>query len=496
MLQRLQRSPPPFEDEPPLPPHHAPKPPKAPKAPKAPKVKSPPPAKAPPPPSVTLPRSPPPPRSSSPLTGKEFDVKSYGAVGDGKHDDAQVDGTLHAIPRSAWLSKFSSEKSWLLFTKVTDFTLTGGTFNGNGQDWWAHSCKKDKSQAVRFEDSKNIKVEGITITNSPQIHITFSDSQAIQATNVVINSPESSPNTDGIHVSGSTNVVVRDGDISAGNFPISDSDISVLTIFSLHTYLKVTTACRLFLGAPTSRFWAGDAALVTASASEALARAGLTPPFPTFKSQGGKGYVSNVIFENISMDNVKNPIIIDQNYCDGGCGKKRGVTYSNIVGTSASPDGINLHCSSSGACTNIHFSNVKLTLGSSGKSSPSLLNHSMSRRNAEKSYSSERSSTERETKIACHWKRKEKNSLPLVHHILALDLRDPSQWMKAHRQSVVLVAGRTCAALLRNEDEDPHGSGTCPRRENLCENSSQEQRCDLIEPPTQRLHSSFQQPKP
>lgn len=31
---------------------------------------------------------------------------------------------------------------------------------------------------------------------------------------------------------------------------------------------------------------------------------------------GGSGYATNITFQNIQMDNVTNPIIIDQNYCD------------------------------------------------------------------------------------------------------------------------------------------------------------------------------------
>lgn len=32
--------------------------------------------------------------------------------------------------------------------------------------------------------------------------------------------------------------------------------------------------------------------------------------------QGGSGNASNIKFQNIEMENVTNPIIIDQNYCD------------------------------------------------------------------------------------------------------------------------------------------------------------------------------------
>lgn len=31
---------------------------------------------------------------------------------------------------------------------------------------------------------------------------------------------------------------------------------------------------------------------------------------------GGSGYANRIIFQNIQMENVTDPIIIDQNYCD------------------------------------------------------------------------------------------------------------------------------------------------------------------------------------
>lgn len=38
--------------------------------------------------------------------------------------------------------------------------------------------------------------------------------------------------------------------------------------------------------------------------------------FDSISTQGGSGYAKNIKFLNIKMQNVTNPIIIDQNYCD------------------------------------------------------------------------------------------------------------------------------------------------------------------------------------
>jgi len=43
---------------------------------------------------------------------------------------------------------------------------------------------------------------------------------------------------------------------------------------------------------------------------------GIPTSYPLILSQGGSGYARNIKFLNIMMQNVTNPIIIDQYYCD------------------------------------------------------------------------------------------------------------------------------------------------------------------------------------
>ncbi|MBA0684238.1 hypothetical protein Goari_025833 [Gossypium aridum] len=84
--------------------------------------------------------------------------------------------------------------------------------------------------------------------------------------------------------------------------------------------------------------------------------------------QGGSGSASNILFQNIEMYNVSNPIIIDQNYCDqdkpckeqSSAVKVKDVVYKNINGTSASEVAIKFDCSKTHPCEEILLQNVKL----------------------------------------------------------------------------------------------------------------------------------------
>lgn len=84
--------------------------------------------------------------------------------------------------------------------------------------------------------------------------------------------------------------------------------------------------------------------------------------------QGGSGSANNIVFRNIIMNNVKNPIIIDQNYCDKAetCKEQKSaiqisnVMYKNIKGTSDTKEAITFQCSKSHPCQGITLQDVNL----------------------------------------------------------------------------------------------------------------------------------------
>ncbi|KAF3583691.1 hypothetical protein F2Q69_00032186 [Brassica cretica] len=84
--------------------------------------------------------------------------------------------------------------------------------------------------------------------------------------------------------------------------------------------------------------------------------------------QGGHGVAKNIIFQDIIMKNVTNPIIINQDYCDRveSCPQQKSavqvsnVLYKNIQGTSSRPVAVKFECSKSIPCQGISMQNVKL----------------------------------------------------------------------------------------------------------------------------------------
>ncbi|GFY96981.1 pectin lyase-like superfamily protein [Actinidia rufa] len=212
------------------------------------------------------------------LSRTVFYVNDYGAKGDGIHDDTQafkeawrlacdfptktkiviragknylvrpidfggpckaklkfrISGTIIAPNNpSAWDGL--NPQKWLYFNKVDHLTVDGrGKIDGRGQGWWARSCKVNTSKALTFHRCNNLKVKKITMVNSQQVHLAFTNCAQVEVSEAKVLAPGSSPNTDGIHISSSTLVEIRDTAIGTGDDCISivgnSSDILISNI--------------------------------------------------------------------------------------------------------------------------------------------------------------------------------------------------------------------------------------------------------------------------
>ncbi|GMG99799.1 hypothetical protein Nepgr_001639 [Nepenthes gracilis] len=348
-----------------------------------------------------------------------FDVRAFGAIGDGMADDTiafksawdaacqvdyakllvpngysfvlqpaiftgpckqnlvlQIDGTVLAPDGPDLWPKNSSRKQWIIFYKINGMTVQGrGVVDGKGEKWWNLPCKPhrgingtilpgpcDSPVAIRFFSNFNLTVQGIEVTNSPQFHLRFDYCQDVHINSLNIKSPAQSPNTDGIHVENTREARIYNSIISSGDDCLSigagshDIDIENVTCGPSHG-ISIGS-----LGIHNSRACVSN---ITVKNS-LIKHSDNGVRIKTW--QGGSGSVSDVTFTGVYMDTVRNPIIIDQYYClTKKCDNQTSavsissVSYLNIKGTFdvRSPP-MRFACSDTVPCTNITVAGVEL----------------------------------------------------------------------------------------------------------------------------------------
>ncbi|KAK4748931.1 hypothetical protein SAY87_015517 [Trapa incisa] len=251
----------------------------------------------------------------------------------------QIYGTIKASPH---LSDYKEgERHWMMFENLNDFVVEGrGRINGNGRKWWQRSCKVNKSMpckaaptALTFYKCNNLRVTDMIIQNAQQMHLIFQKCKNVKALNLLVHAPENSPNTDGIHITDTENILIKNSVIRTDNSAAYVSNVLV----NRARISGTTNGVRI-------KTW-----------------------------QGGSGYAKNIVFQNIVMRNVSNPIIIDQNYCDqeepchqqASAVQVSNIVYKNIRGTSASEVAIKMDCSKSHPCSGIRMVDIGISRVSS-----------------------------------------------------------------------------------------------------------------------------------
>jgi len=202
----------------------------------------------------------------SKIPNRIFNLQSYGAKPDGITDDTnafrdameaceQAGGGTIEVPNGRYLTGPIDLKSHInlrlssgaiiLFTdrkeayaltnggyhplllarNGSDIAITGkGTLNGQGAPWWKaflEAKKRGESmrrpQMVVFDHCKHILVQGVTLVNSPNIHLNPEYCVDVRIDGVTIHAPSNSPNTDGIDPTHCRNVTITKCTIDTGD---------------------------------------------------------------------------------------------------------------------------------------------------------------------------------------------------------------------------------------------------------------------------------------
>jgi polygalacturonase len=216
----------------------------------------------------------------SPALAKDFDVRQFGARGDGKTLDTpsiqkaldacgKAGGGVVRLPAGTYLSApiwLPSRTTLLIeqgatlkatddpkdylprdvtwddilagrskgpFTNfvngknLTDVTIDGkGTIDGSGARWWepAEEARRKVSgytlprpNLIRIVNCKRLHVSGVTLKNSPKFHLVPENCEDVLIENVTILAPEGAANTDAIDPSASRRVTIRKCLIDVGD---------------------------------------------------------------------------------------------------------------------------------------------------------------------------------------------------------------------------------------------------------------------------------------
>jgi hypothetical protein len=268
----------------------------------------------------------------------------------------QVDAgaTLMMLPYGTW----SGTTTFISGSSLTDNEISGsGTIDGQGAAWWAAYNANNsvgRPNFIQFSKCNRILIRDITLQNPPTFHIMIKNSNAnITVTNLTINTPYPSPNTDGFDVS-STNVLIE-------NSFISDGDDNVEIGGSALAAEVTVTNCILGRGHGISM-----GSITSGGVSNILV---INCTFTNtdnairMKSDvGNGGIVQNLSYYNIQMTGIKYaPILIYSYYNLYGNPTTAGISPATAAG-----EPVSAVSSTTPVWRNIVISNVTATAGQPG----------------------------------------------------------------------------------------------------------------------------------
>ncbi|KAM7254089.1 hypothetical protein ACFE04_031771 [Oxalis oulophora] len=278
----------------------------------------------------------------------------------------QIDGNIVAS-RNLGAFDVTRRERWISFYHVRGLHVYAkGQLDGNGDVWWAAcpylnpNCRRPT--LLTFFGCSNLIVNGLRTINSPRNHISIHKVDSAVISNLYLSSPKTSTNTDGIDIEGSTNVRIEDSTIETG-----DDCIAINTgVNTLHiTRVNCVSSHGISVGSlgKNGAFAKVEGIYVSHCNLTGSHNGVRIKSFP-----GGRGYAKNIWFTDIELHDSGNPIIIDQFYSlplsipNGSTDVEiSDVHYVGIRGTSINDTSINLKCSKTVGCKDIHLTDINIT---------------------------------------------------------------------------------------------------------------------------------------
>jgi polygalacturonase len=207
---------------------------------------------------------------------------------------------------------------------ASNISIVGeGTIDGNGSSWWEEARKirdhgvlgnHPRPKLIIFDHCQNVRMEGVTVQNSPMWQIVpyYSDNVVIR--NVKILAPQHSPNTDAIDPFSSSNVIIDRvySDVGDDNVAIKSGAINSPGPDSPSRDIHITDC--VFMhghGLSVGSEIAGGAQNITA---ERVRFEGTDNGIRVKANRDRGNDVSNLVFRDLEMKDVKNAVIISEYY--------------------------------------------------------------------------------------------------------------------------------------------------------------------------------------
>ncbi|KAI4305682.1 hypothetical protein L6164_029034 [Bauhinia variegata] len=282
--------------------------------------------------------------------------------------DFHVDGMIKA---PAEYTKMDGNKQWIRFDHISHLTLLGsGVFDGQGAAAWKQNdCGINKNcrklpMNFGFGFLNHSIIRDITSKDSKTFHVNVLSCNNVSFIHFTVTAPETSLNTDGIHIGRSTDIKILNSNIATGDDCISVGDGNKQVMIE-----KVTCGPGHGISVGSLGMYAYEQnveGLFVKSCTIKNTQNGVR--IKTWPSSVGAIHASDMHFEDITMINVSNPVIIDQEYCPWNrCSKQipskikiSKVVFKDIRGTSATKEGVTLLCSRSVPCEEVLLSNIDL----------------------------------------------------------------------------------------------------------------------------------------